>query len=52
MAIKDNEPDLTHLPSTVSPFIKNIILELLKKNPENRPTAQQLVDKEEIQVFI
>ena len=40
IAIKDNEPDLTHLPSTLSPFIKNIILELLKKNPKDRPTAQ------------
>jgi serine/threonine protein kinase len=40
MAIKDNEPDLTHIPSTVSQFIKDTIKALLEKNPENRPTAQ------------
>jgi serine/threonine protein kinase len=44
IAIKDNEPDLTKLPSTVSPFIKDIIEKLLKKNPDDRPSAQTLLE--------
>jgi serine/threonine protein kinase len=39
MAIKDNELDLNHLPSTVPEFIKDIIKALLEKNPDDRPTA-------------
>jgi hypothetical protein len=34
---RESEPAL--LPSTVSPFIKETILKLLDKNPENRPDA-------------
>ena len=35
--IRECEP--APLPSTVSPFIKEIIAKLLEKNPENRPDA-------------
>jgi serine/threonine protein kinase len=42
VAIKDKEPDLTLLPATVSPFIKETISKLLIKNPENRPDAETL----------
>ena len=42
VAIKDKEPDLTLLPETVSPFIKETISKLLIKNPENRPDAETL----------
>ena len=35
--IKESKP--APLPSTVSPFIKEIIAKLLDKNPENRPDA-------------
>ena len=35
--IRESEPEL--LPSTVSPFIKEIIANLLDKNPETRPDA-------------
>ena len=52
MAIKDNEPDLTKLPSTVYPFIKDTIKQLLKKNPDDRPSAQTLLEKEEMKVYI
>jgi serine/threonine protein kinase len=44
MAIKEKELDLTKLPSTVSPIIKDTIEKLLKKNPEERPSAHTLVD--------
>jgi serine/threonine protein kinase len=50
IAIKDDEPDLDLLPSTVSPFIKDTIKALLNKNPEKRLDAQTLIDKDEIQV--
>ncbi len=35
--ISEGEP--TPLPSTVSPFIKQVIANLLDKNPETRPDA-------------
>ena len=35
--IRENDP--APLPSTVSPFIKEIIAQLLDKNPETRPDA-------------
>ena len=35
--IKESEP--APLPSTLSPFIKEIIVRLLDKNPETRPDA-------------
>ena len=35
--IRESEP--ATLPSTVSPFIKEIIANLLDKNPETRPDA-------------
>ncbi len=37
ISIKDNEP--VPLPTSVSPFIKEIIYSLLDKNPETRPDA-------------
>jgi serine/threonine protein kinase len=43
IAIKDKDPDLSLLPPTVSPFIKQTIIRLLDKNPESRPDAQTLV---------
>ena len=39
--IREKEP--APLPSTVSPFIKEIIAKLLDKNPENRPEAKELL---------
>jgi serine/threonine protein kinase len=47
-SIKNNEP--APLPATLSPFIKEIISKLLEKDPENRPDAQSLLDKDEIKV--
>jgi serine/threonine protein kinase len=42
------ESDPAPLPSTVSPFIKQIIAKLLDKNPETRPNAEELLNKSEI----
>jgi serine/threonine protein kinase len=39
--ISESEP--APLPSTVSPFIKEIITKLLKKNPESRPDAKEFL---------
>jgi serine/threonine protein kinase len=50
MAIKDNE--YSPLPSTVSPFIKDIIKKLLNKNPNDRPDAQALINMVEIKPYI
>jgi eukaryotic-like serine/threonine-protein kinase len=36
--IKENEP--APLPSTLSPFVRLTISQLLNKNPENRPNAK------------
>ena len=47
--IRESEP--APLPSTVSPFIKEIISKLLDKNPENRPDAQELLIKNEIKPY-
>jgi len=44
--IKECEPE--PLPSTVSPFIREIIAKLLDKNPETRPDTQELINKEQI----
>jgi serine/threonine protein kinase len=44
--IRENEPE--SLPSTVSPFIKQIISQLLDKNPEKRPNAEELLNISEI----
>lgn len=52
MAIKDKDPDFTLLPQTVSPFIKELITQLLDKNPLTRPDAQSLLEKQEMQVYI
>jgi serine/threonine protein kinase len=41
--IRKSEP--SPLPSTVSPFIKQIISQLLDKNPETRPNAEELLLK-------
>ena len=46
LAIKDKEP--APLPTTVSPQIKQIILRLLDKNPQSRPSAETLLDLPEI----
>jgi serine/threonine protein kinase len=46
------ESDLPPLPSTVSPFIKEIITNLLDKNPENRADASDLLIKDEIRPYI
>ena len=48
--IKESEPP--PLPSIVSHFIKDIIAKLLDKNPENRPNALELLNKDEIQPYI
>jgi serine/threonine protein kinase len=47
IAIKDKE--YTPLPPYISPFIKEIIKSLLEKNPDSRPSAQELMKKDEIQ---
>jgi hypothetical protein len=52
IAIKDKDPDLTVLPQTVSPFIKELITQLLDKNPLTRPDAQSLLKKQEMKVYI
>jgi NIMA (never in mitosis gene a)-related kinase 1/4/5 len=46
------ESDFPPLPSTVSPFIKEIITNLLDKNPENRADASDLLIKDEIRPYI
>jgi serine/threonine protein kinase len=48
--ISENEP--APLPSTVPPFIKEIIAKLLDKNPKNRPDAKGLLNKDEIKPYI
>ena len=48
--IKNREP--APLPSTVSPFIKEVIAKLLDKNPESRLDAQELLLKDEIRPYI
>ncbi len=50
LAIKDNEP--APLPSTVSPFIRELIKILLDKNPDSRPDAETLVYRSEIRPYI
>ena len=41
-SITNNEP--APLPSSVSQFIKDIIKELLEKDPDSRPDAKQLIE--------
>ena len=48
--IVESEPE--PLPSTVSPFIKELIARLLDKKPENRPDAEELLSKDEIRPYI
>jgi serine/threonine protein kinase len=48
--IKNSEP--APLPSTVPPFIKEIIAKLLDKNPETRPDAKALLIRDEIKPYI
>ena len=48
--ISESEP--APLPSTVSPFIKEVIAKLLDKNPETRLDAQELLLKDEIRPYI
>jgi hypothetical protein len=49
-SIKNNEP--APLPSSVSPFIKELIAALLNKNPEIRPDALTLIYLDEIQLYV
>jgi NIMA (never in mitosis gene a)-related kinase 1/4/5 len=46
------ESELPPLPSTVSPIIKEIITNLLDKNPENRADASDLLINEEFRPHI
>ena len=48
--IRNREP--APLPSTVSPFIKEVIAKLLDKNPESRLDAQELLLKDEVRPYI
>ena len=48
--ITESEP--APIPSTVSPFIKEMITKLLDKNSETRPDAKELLNKDEIKPFI
>jgi serine/threonine protein kinase len=48
--IRESEP--VPLPSTVPPFIKEIIAKLLDKNPETRPDAKELLIRDEIKPYI
>ena len=48
--ISESEP--APLPTTVSPFIKEIIAKLLDKNPESRPDAKGLLIRDEIKPYI
>ncbi len=49
LIMESKEPPL---PSTVSPFIIEIIAKLLDKNPANRPDASDLIIKEEFRPYI
>jgi hypothetical protein len=49
-SITDKEPN--PLPSTVSPFIKQLIAMLLNKNPEARLNTKELIKMPEIQLYI
>jgi hypothetical protein len=49
-SIKNNEP--APLSENVSPIIKDIIRELLDKNPDNRPDTQTIINKNKMQVYI
>jgi serine/threonine protein kinase len=40
------------LPPTVSLFIKEMIAKLLDKNPETRPSAKELLIREEFRPYI
>jgi serine/threonine protein kinase len=46
------ESEVPPLPSTVSPFIKEIITKLLDKKPVNRPDASDLLIKDEFRRYI
>jgi serine/threonine protein kinase len=48
--IRESKP--APLPSTVPPFIKEIIAKLLDKNPETRPDAKELLIRDEIKPYI
>ena len=48
--ITESEP--APLPSTVPPFIKDIITKLLDKNPETRPDTKELLIRDEINPYI
>jgi serine/threonine protein kinase len=50
IAIKDKQ--YAPLPSNISPFIEEIIKSLLDKNPDSRPSAQELIKKDEIKTYI
>lgn len=49
-SIKEKEP--APVPSTVSPFIKELIGSLLDKNPENRPDTASLLKRDEIHAYV
>ena len=40
------------LPESLSPFIKQLIGNLLDKNPESRPDSNELMQLKEIQVYL
>ncbi len=40
------------IPSSTSSFIKEIIEELLIKNPNDRPTTDQIMQKQKMQYYI
>ena len=40
-AIQSDQP--LNFPNPISPYIKEIIVTLLEKNPENRPDARELL---------
>jgi hypothetical protein len=46
------DSELAPVPSTVSPFIKEIIAKLLDKKPANRPDASDLLIKDEFRPYI
>ena len=49
-SILDDEP--AEIPPDVSPFLKELIGQLLDKNPEKRPTSDMLITKKEIKIQI
>ena len=47
-----NSSEVQQLPKTLSPFVQEIILKLLDKDPLNRPDAATLLQMNEFKLYI